>query len=64
MRDNLIQFRKELCLSQEEFAKGIEISVSFYRKIETGARNPSYSFLTKLKGKYPSIKIDEFFFVI
>ena len=64
MLNNLFEFRKNNNLSKEELANNLNISLSFYSKIETGRRNPSYNFLTKLKKYYPNIVIDEIFFNI
>lgn len=54
-------FREEKGLTQNDFAKNINISVSFYTKIETGIRKPSYGFITKLKRVYPDFDVNVFF---
>ena len=58
----LKQFRKSLNLQQKEIAKEIGVSASFYYKIESGQRNPSFEFLRLLKDKFPCVDIDEMFF--
>lgn len=62
MTDNLIKFRYEQNKSIVEFAKTLGISYDAYYKIETGARNPSYKFLSKFKTTYPCADIDNIFF--
>jgi putative transcriptional regulator len=58
----LIKFRESLGLSQKEMADLIDVSLSFYIKIEHGVRNPSFNFVKKFKRKFPDINIDEIFF--
>lgn len=59
---NLKEFRESLNLSQIEMAKKIGVSKSYYSKVESGFRNPSYAFLVKIKNKFPNINIDNLFF--
>lgn len=61
MKESLIEFRKSLDLSQDEMAKFIGVSKSYYSKIELGLRNPSYNFIQKFKSKF-STNIDSIFF--
>jgi DNA-binding XRE family transcriptional regulator len=47
--------------TQEQFAKELGVSRSLYQKYECGEREPSKSFLQKLKEKYPEIDLNDFF---
>ena len=47
-RNKIIMARKEKGLSQEQVAKIVGISRSFYTHIERGKRNPRYETLVKL----------------
>lgn len=58
----LKEFRKKNKLSQKEMAKEIDVSVSYYSKVESGYQNPSYEFMMKLKTRFPDVNIDEVFF--
>jgi len=44
--------RKELSLSQLEFAKQAGLSRSYITNVETGKLNPSYDFLYKIAAKF------------
>lgn len=61
MRNKLINFRKNINLSQVEMAECLCISTSFYIKIELEERNPSFNFLSKFKNSF-NCSIDEIFF--
>ena len=56
-KDLLKQLRKELKLTQEELAKELKLSISYYVKLENGFMNPSYKVMKKLKKIYGE-KID------
>ena len=56
------QYRISLGLNQKEMAKRIGVSASYYYKVESSSRNPSFDFLTKLKNAFPNVCIDELFF--
>ena len=58
----LKEFRIRMDLKQAELAAKLGVSESYYFKIESGQRTPSYAFLKKLKIKYPDIDIDSMFF--
>lgn len=58
---NLIDFRKKINLSQTEMANKLGISASFYMKIETGERNPSFNFIKKFKSTF-NCEVDSIFF--
>lgn len=56
--DNLLKrLRKELKLTQEELAKTLNLSTSYYVKLENGFMNPSYKVMKSLKEFYGE-KID------
>lgn len=62
MLNNLINFRKNNNLTQREMANILDITYSFYCKIEHGARKPSYNFLVKFKKCFSTANIDSIFF--
>lgn len=64
MENSLVNFRITLGLTQQEMAKYIGTTLSYYSKVELGVRNPSYNFLVKFKSKFNNINIDEIFFKI
>lgn len=53
----LKQLRKEMKLTQEELAKALNLSISYYVKLENGFMNPSYKVMKSLKEFYGE-KID------
>ena len=57
VKNLLKQLRKELKLTQEELAKALNLSISYYVKLENGFMNPSYKVMKKLKEFYGE-KID------
>lgn len=59
---NLREFRKSKKLNQKQMAKELDVSPSYYYKIESGYQNPSFEFLVKLKERFPEVNIDEIFF--
>lgn len=60
---NLTEFRKSKNLTQTEMAKKIGVSISYYSKVESGHKQPSFQFLKKLKGVYrDEVSVDEVFF--
>lgn len=58
----LRKIRLEHNMSISEMSKYIGVSCSLYEKIEYGQRTPSYNFIKKFKGKFPSCNTDEIFF--
>ncbi|MDR1465407.1 MAG: helix-turn-helix domain-containing protein [Oscillospiraceae bacterium] len=58
----LKDFRNQIGYSQEGMARHIGVSLSQYEKIEQGRANPSYSFIRKLKEKFPDASADNIFF--
>ena len=59
--NKLFKVREELKLTQEQMAKKLNISVSYYRKLENGDRSPSYNFINKFVATFPDIKPAFFF---
>lgn len=59
--NELQRFRKSKKLSRCEISNMLEVSESYYTKIELGIRNPSYNFLIKFKSKFNCV-VDEIFF--
>jgi len=58
----LSEIRMNLGLTQEEMASDLNISKSYYQKIENGERSPSFDFLRKFKKKHPMQSVDAIFF--
>ncbi|WP_339364183.1 helix-turn-helix transcriptional regulator [Vallitalea maricola] len=58
----LVEFRKKLDISQIEMAKKLDVSCSFYQKIENGDRNPSYNFISNFKRTFNIKSVDDIFF--
>lgn len=62
MNNSLVNFRITLGLTQQEMAKYLGTTLSYYSKVELGLRNPSYNFLVKFKNKFVDSDIDKIFF--
>lgn len=62
MNSGLVEFRVKNELTQQEMARKIGVTSTFYTKIEQGMRNPSYNFLSKFKKAFKNVDIDEIFF--
>jgi putative transcriptional regulator len=60
--DKLIEFRQGAGLGKYDMAKLLDISESFYEKIESGERNPSYNFISRFSRKFPESDINAIFF--
>ena len=60
-RVNLKKFRKSIKKSQLEMAEILEITLSFYIKLELGLRNPSLKTIKKFKNEFPTANVDEIF---
>jgi len=58
----LKQFRQTAELSKVEMAYLLKVSLSFYEKIESGERNPSYNFISRFSRKFPESDINAIFF--
>lgn len=59
---NLSEFRNIKKLTHDDMAEKLEVSKSFYSKVEYGARNPSFNFIKKFKEVFPEANVDELFF--
>ena len=64
MLNALRSFRHQKKKTQNEMADAFGISYSFYRSVEYGYRNPSYSFVKQLKNAYPEFDINQLFISI
>lgn len=62
MKNNLAEFRLKYNYTQKAISEKLNTTLSFYSKIESGDRNPSYNFLVKFKENFPDESIDEIFF--
>lgn len=62
MNCTLSDFRKSKKMSSDEMANIIGVSPSFYSKIESDRRNPSYNFICKFLKKFPDANVNEIFF--
>jgi len=60
----LAKFRNEMGFTQQKMASTIGISKSYYQKVESGERSPSYEFIKKFHKKFPKASIEEIFFNI
>ncbi len=60
-RVNLKAFRISLMKTQEEMAKLLDISLSFYIKLELGIKNPSLKTIKKFKKVFPTANVDNIF---
>lgn len=60
-REKLQEFRQKHKLTQEQMAKALEITVSHYKAIEYGQRNPSFELMERLKNCFPKMNIDKIF---
>lgn len=60
-RKKLKEYRLSMGKTQEEMAKIWEITLSFYKQIECGAKNPSIQKIKEFKKKFPTANVDEIF---
>lgn len=60
-RQLLIDFRKSIGKTQEEMAKVWGITLSFYKQIECGAKNPSIKKVKEFKRVFPTANTDKIF---
>lgn len=58
--NTLKEFREAIRKTQEEMAKELGISKSFYEKIESGERRPGRELIEKIKSAYPLIDVNIF----
>ena len=62
MYSSLVDFRNIKGLKQKEMADKLDITLSYYSKIEIGLRSPSYNFIKKFKKIFPEANVDTIFF--
>ncbi|MGN1297711.1 MAG: helix-turn-helix domain-containing protein [Clostridia bacterium] len=60
-RKKLREYRISINKTQEEMAQIWGITVSFYKQIECGAKNPSIQKIKEFKNKFPTANTDEIF---
>lgn len=60
-RNLLIEFRKSIGKTQEEMANMWGITLSFYKQIECGAKNPSIQKVKDFKRAFPTANTDKIF---
>lgn len=60
-REELINFRKKEKQTQEGMAKAWGISLSFYKQIECGLKNPSIQKILDFKKAFPKANADKIF---
>lgn len=60
-RDKLREYRLSINKKQDEMAKIWGITVSFYKQIECGAKNPSIQKIKQFKQKFPTANTEEIF---
>lgn len=61
VREKLREYRLSINKTQEEMAKIWGITVSFYKQIECGAKNPSVQKVKEFKKRFPTANTDEIF---
>lgn len=59
--EKLKSFRKTIKRTSEEMAKTLDVSISMYKQMECGARNPSLSTMKKFKNEFPTADVSEIF---
>ena len=57
--NHLKEFRFKRNLSQKEMANSLNISISFYEKVENGRRNVSMNFAKNFKKVFPDVDFKE-----
>lgn len=62
MKTALKSFRESKGLTQEQTARKMNVTLSYYTQVERGAIFASRTFMAKLKLVFPDIPIDEIFF--
>lgn len=60
-RERLQEFRHSKNLTQEQMANQLKITVSHYKALEYGQRNPSFELMEKIKQVFPKVNIDKIF---
>lgn len=60
-RKKLQEFRQSKHLTQEQMASQLKVTVSHYKAIEYGQRNPSFELMERIKNVFPKANIDKIF---
>lgn len=60
-REKLQEFRQCQKLTQEQMANKLDVTVSHYKALEYGIRNPSFELMEKIKNVFPKANIDKIF---
>lgn len=60
-RKKLREYRLSINKTQEEMAKIWGITLSFYKQIECGVKNPSIQRIKEFKKAFPTANTDEIF---
>ena len=60
-REKLREYRNSINKTQEEMARKWGITLSFYKQIESGAKNPSIQKIKDFKKCFPVANADEIF---
>lgn len=60
-RYKLREYRISISKTQEEMAKKWGITLSFYKQIECGAKNPSVQKIKQFKQAFPTANVYEIF---
>ena len=60
-RKKLQEFRQNKNLTQEQMANQLGITVSHYKALEYGQRNPSFELMERIKKVFPKTNIDKIF---
>ncbi len=60
-REKLREYRLSIKKTQEEMAEKWGITISFYKQIECGAKNPSIQKIKEFKKSFPTANTDEIF---
>lgn len=60
-RDELREYRLSIKKTQEEMADIWGITLSFYKQIECGAKNPSIQKIKDFKKSFPTANTDKIF---
>lgn len=60
-REKLKEYRKAINKTQEEMANIWGITLSFYKQIECGAKNPSVNKIREFKKAFPTANTDSIF---
>ncbi len=61
MNNGLKEFRESLGITQAKMADKLQVSYSYYSKVESGNKKPGFSFLEKLKSKFLEYDLNDFF---